>query len=80
MIATLKAKSQVTIPASIVKEAGLQTGDAFDATYKNGSIVLTSMVYIAREDAAALGFAQKMDARYESMLEGNFVQHDLIEE
>lgn len=80
MVATLKAKSQVTIPARIVREAGLQTGDAFDISYKEGSIILTPMVYISRKDAETLKFAQEMDECYEKMCQGNFVQHDLIEE
>ena len=41
MVATLKAKSQVTIPACIVEEAGLKVGDAFDVVYQNGNKVLT---------------------------------------
>ena len=79
MVATLKAKSQVTIPACIVEEAGLKVGDAFDVVYQNGNIVLTPIVYVTREDAASLKFAKEMDARYERMLDGNFVQHGLIE-
>ena len=80
MVATLKAKSQVTIPAGVVKEAGLKTGDMFDVVYENGNIVLTPIVYVTRKDAAALNFAQKMDKRYTRMLEGNFTQHSLIED
>ena len=51
MVATLKAKSQVTIPASVVKQAGLKTGDAFDVKYQSGNIVLKPMVLVAREEA-----------------------------
>lgn len=80
MVVTLKSKSQVTIPASVVKEAGLKTGDVFDVAYQNGSIVLTPMVYVTRKEADALNFAEKMDKRYKKMLEGNFVQHDLTED
>lgn len=80
MVATLKAKSQVTIPACVVKEAGLKTGDTFDVIYENGSIILTPIVYVTRKNAAALNFAQEMDERYTRMLEGNFTQHDLIED
>ena len=79
MVAILKSKSQLTIPACVVKEAGFKPGDAFDVAYQNGSIILTPMVYVTREDARALNFANEMDARYERMLDGNFVHHDLIE-
>ncbi len=79
MVATLKAKSQVTIPANVVREAGLRTGDAFDVVYRDGSIVLTPVVYVSRKDAEALGFAQDMDARYERMLQGDHIRHDLVE-
>ena len=42
MVATLKAKSQVAIPACVVEEAGLKIGDAFDVVYQNGNKVLTN--------------------------------------
>ena len=67
MVATLKAKSQVTIPASVVKQAGLKTGDAFDVKYQNGSIVLTPVVYVTREEADELAYAREMDRRYEEI-------------
>ena len=62
MIATLKAKSQVTIPSSIVKQAGLAVGDAFDIVYKGGNIVLIPMAYVTRKDADALSLSKEMDA------------------
>ena len=76
MVATLKAKSQLTIPASVVKQAGLKTGDTFDVRYQDGNIVLTPMVYVTLEEANEMRYAKEMDKRYEEMLDGNYVSHD----
>ena len=80
MIASLKSKSQVTIPACVLKEAGLKVGDSFDVTYKDGNIVLTPMVFVSRKEAEVLSFANKMDETYERMLDGDYVSHDLVEQ
>ena len=64
---------------SVIKQAGLKTGDAFDVKYQNGNIVLTPMVYVTRKEADELAYAREMDRRYEEMLAGNYVAHDLIE-
>ena len=44
MTAELKAKSQVTIPMSIVKSMSLKQGDLFDVFEENGRIVLVPVV------------------------------------
>ena len=79
MVVELKAKSQVTIPASIIKQAQLKQGDSFDVTYSNGNIILKPVVFVSREDAAKLRFANEMDKRYDSVKAGNGQVHSLIE-
>lgn len=69
MVATLKAKSQVTIPASVIKQAGLKTGDAFDVKYQNGNIVLTPMVYVTRDEAEGFANPQNLTASYDESFE-----------
>ena len=69
MVATLKAKSQVTIPASVVKQAGLKTGDAFDVKYENGNIVLTPMVYVTRKEADSIANTQNWNASFDCVYE-----------
>lgn len=37
----MRPKHQVTLPASVVREAGLEPDDRLSVTYLNGSIILT---------------------------------------
>ena len=54
MLAELKAKSQVTIPKSIVSELGLERGDMFEVAVDGGNVVLVPVVVYPKEKAAAL--------------------------
>ena len=59
MLAELKAKSQVTIPKSIVSELGLERGDMFEVAVEGGNVVLVPVVVYPKEKAAALDEAAR---------------------
>lgn len=44
MLVELKAKSQMTIPKSVVSELGLNVGDQFEVVIQDGNIVLIPIV------------------------------------
>lgn len=79
MVVKLKEKSQVTIPAAVVREIGLKQGDSFDVSVLNGQVVLTPVVYVSREEQKKIAFAREMDSIYRQMRAGNEVKRDLIE-
>ena len=43
MIATLRKRSQITIPVEVIKKLGLSEGDKLDVMEKDGAIVLLPM-------------------------------------
>ncbi len=43
MIATLRKKSQITLPSEIVTKLGLSEGDQLDVREENGTIILFPM-------------------------------------
>jgi AbrB family looped-hinge helix DNA binding protein len=43
MIATLRKRSQITIPVEIIKKLGLSEGDKLDVMEKDGAIMLLPM-------------------------------------
>ena len=45
MIVELRDKSQITIPAKIIKNLGLIVGDRFEIIEKDGGIFLSVVVY-----------------------------------
>ncbi len=51
MLIDLKSKSQVTIPAAIIKRMNLKTGDKFNIEEKQGKILLTPVVVIPKDQA-----------------------------
>jgi AbrB family looped-hinge helix DNA binding protein len=54
MIAELKAKSQVTIPKSVVSELGLAQGDLFDVVVEDGNVVFVPVVTYPKAKIAEL--------------------------
>jgi AbrB family looped-hinge helix DNA binding protein len=44
MLAELRSKSQITIPAEIIKKLGISEGDKFDIAEKDGGIFLCPVV------------------------------------
>ncbi|WAM31361.1 AbrB/MazE/SpoVT family DNA-binding domain-containing protein [Caldicellulosiruptor naganoensis] len=51
VIVEIKKKSQVTIPAQILKKLNLRVGDLLQIEEKNGRIILTPVVTIPKEQA-----------------------------
>lgn len=49
----LKGKGQITLPAEIRRELGLEQGDLFEATVQDGKVVLVPQDVISREQAFA---------------------------
>jgi len=51
VLVDLKSKSQVTIPASLIKKMKLKPGDKFDITEKEGKILLTPVIMVPKNQA-----------------------------
>ena len=51
MIVELRQKSQVTIPADILKALNLKTGDKLEFTVQAGKIILQPMVTVPKDQA-----------------------------
>lgn len=51
MITELRSKSQITLPASIVKEPDLKAGDKIELTVEDGKIVITPVITIPKSQA-----------------------------
>lgn len=54
MLAEMKAKSQVTIPSSVVKEMGLERGDMFEVYAEDGIIKFVPVVVYPKAEAEKL--------------------------
>jgi AbrB family looped-hinge helix DNA binding protein len=51
VLVDLKSKSQVTIPAALIKKMNLKAGDKFDVTEVEGKILLTPVMMVPKEQA-----------------------------
>lgn len=49
MLAEIRGRSQITIPAEIVKSLGISEGDKFDVIEKDGGIFLCPVVVYPKE-------------------------------
>ena len=49
MLAEIRGRSQVTIPAEIVKKLGIAEGDKFDITEKDGGIFMCPVVIYPKD-------------------------------
>jgi hypothetical protein len=52
----MRPKHQVTLPASIVRQASIQTDDVLSVVYLNGSIVITPQA-VGRKAPGLMSFA-----------------------
>ncbi len=52
MLAEIRGRSQVTIPAEIVKKLGIAEGDKFDITEKDGGIFMCPVVIYPKNKIA----------------------------
>ena len=54
MLAEIRGRSQVTIPAEIVKKLGIAEGDKFDITEKDGGIFMCPVVIYPKDKIAKI--------------------------
>ena len=54
MLAELRSRSQITIPADIIKSLGVSEGDKFEIVEKDGGIFLCPVVVYPRDKMIAL--------------------------
>ena len=54
MLAELRSRSQITIPAEIIKHLGISEGDKFEVMEKDGGIFLCPVVIYPKEKLMAL--------------------------
>lgn len=72
MLAEIRGRSQITIPADIVKKLGISEGDKFDVIEKDGGIFLCPVVIYPKEKIAQLAKLIKdseMDIKKQSAFE-----------
>ncbi len=54
MLAEIRGRSQITIPAEIVKSLGISEGDKFDVIEKDGGIFLCPVVVYPKDKIAQI--------------------------
>lgn len=54
MLAEIRGRSQITIPAEIVKKLGISEGDKFEVIEKDGGIFLCPVVVYPKEKLAKI--------------------------
>ena len=54
MLAEIRGRSQITIPAEIIKKLGISEGDKFDIVEKDGGIFLCPVVVYPKDKMAKI--------------------------
>ena len=54
MLAEIRGRSQITIPAEIIKKLGITEGDKFDITERDGGIFLCPVVVYPKDKIAKI--------------------------
>lgn len=54
MLAEIRGRSQITIPAEIIKSLGISEGDKFDIVEKDGGIFLCPVVVYPKDKIAKI--------------------------
>ncbi len=54
MLAEIRGRSQITIPAEIIKKLGISEGDMFDIMEKDGGIFLCPVVVYPKDKIAKI--------------------------
>ena len=54
MLAEIRGRSQITIPAEIIKKLGISEGDKFDIMEKDGGIFLCPVVVYPKDKIAKI--------------------------
>lgn len=65
MLAEIRGRSQITIPADIIKKMGITEGDKFDIVERDGGIFLCPVVIYPKEKLTRLAKLVK-DAKRET--------------
>ena len=64
MLAEMRGRSQITIPAEIVKKMGISEGDKFDIVEKDGGIFLCPVVVYPKDKIAKIAKLIKESESY----------------
>jgi antitoxin MazE len=51
MIAEMRTRSQITLPASIVKQLDLKEGDKIELVVEDGKIIITPVITVPKDQA-----------------------------
>ena len=54
MLAEIRGRSQITIPAEIIKKLGISEGDKFDIVEKDGGIFLCPVIVYPKDKLAKI--------------------------
>ncbi len=65
MLAELRSRSQITIPAEIIKNLGISEGDKFEIVQEGGGIFLCPVVVYPKEKMLALAKLAKLPKEVE---------------
>lgn len=76
MIATLRKKNQVTIPATIIKKLGLHEGNDIQIVEKNGIIEIRPIVVVDK----SFWDSQELDEAYNDYLRKNVKKTKTLDE
>ena len=75
MLAELRSRSQITIPAEIIKNLGISEGDKFEVMEKDGGFFLCPVVIYPKEKLMALAqLLKKADIDTENQKEFTSVE------
>ncbi len=71
MLAEIRGRSQITIPAEIIKKLGISEGDKFDIVEKDGGIFLCPVIVYPKDKILKIAKLIK-DSEIELSSQGSF--------
>lgn len=71
MLAEIRGRSQITIPAEIIKKLGITEGDKFEVVEKDGGIFLCPVIVYPKEKLLKIAKLLK-DSENELLKQGGF--------
>lgn len=69
MLAEIRGRSQITIPAEIIKKLGISEGDKFDIMEKDGGIFLCPVVVYPKDKIAKILKESESDTKKQTAFE-----------
>ena len=69
MLAEIRGRSQITIPAEIIKKLGISEGDKFDIMEKDGGIFLCPVVVYPKDKIAKIVKESESDTKKKTAFE-----------